>query len=302
MAFVFFGPVAVAATYFLHSGTWTIEAIVAGAGPGLLAAAILTVNNLRDMDTDRAAGKQTLAVRFGAGFARAEYLGCVIGAAVVPTALAIATGRWAGALPLMTLIAAMPWVLVVLRPGSRPPRSQPRPGGHRPHHAHPRPAVLHRMVDRLKLRAARPDRAAPLPRRVDRAGRRRTPSRRGAELPPAGRGGRRLGGALPVLRTDPRLTAYRAGGEQRRAGRVPVRRVVRGPAAADPEPAAAGCSACASWARSSAAARRSPPPTWTCRAAAARTRSTPHAPATALLTSGSTGNPRAVVHTLANHL
>jgi len=121
MAFAFFGPVAVAATYFLHAGAWTIEAIFAGAGPGLLAAAILTVNNLRDMDTDRAAGKQTLAVRFGAGFARAEYVGCIVGAAVVPTVLAIATGRWAGALPLMTLIAAMPWVLVVLRPDSRPP-------------------------------------------------------------------------------------------------------------------------------------------------------------------------------------
>ena len=121
MAFVFFGPVAVAATYFLHAGTWTIETIVAGAGPGLLAAAILTVNNLRDTETDRSAGKQTLAVRLGAGFARAEYLGCVIGAAVVPTVLAIATGRWAGALPLMTLIAATPWVLIVLRPGSRPP-------------------------------------------------------------------------------------------------------------------------------------------------------------------------------------
>ena len=122
MAFVFFGPVAVAATYFLHAGTHgRSRRSLAGAGPGLLAAAILTVNNLRDMETDRAAGKQTLAVRFGAGFARAEYLGCVVGAAVVPTVLAIATGRWAGALPLMTLIAAMPWVLVVMRPGSRPP-------------------------------------------------------------------------------------------------------------------------------------------------------------------------------------
>ncbi len=120
MAFVFFGPVAVATTYYLHAGQWPIEAIVAGAGPGLMAAAILTVNNLRDLDTDRAAGKRTLAVRFGAGFARAEYLGCIVGAALVPTVLAIATGRWAGALPLMTLIAAMPWVLIVLRP-ARPP-------------------------------------------------------------------------------------------------------------------------------------------------------------------------------------
>lgn len=121
MAFLFFGPVAVAATYFLHAGAWSVDAIVAGAGPGLLAAAILTVNNLRDMDTDRTAGKRTLAVRFGAGFARAEYLGCIVGAAVAPTVLATATGRWAGALPLTTVIAATPWILIVLRPGSRPP-------------------------------------------------------------------------------------------------------------------------------------------------------------------------------------
>ena len=116
MAFVFFGPVATAATFYLHTLSVSVEAIVAGAGPGLMAAAILTVNNLRDIDTDRDAGKRTLAVRWGAGFARAEYVGCIVAAAVVPAALGVATGRWAAALPLMTIVAAAPWVLTVLRP------------------------------------------------------------------------------------------------------------------------------------------------------------------------------------------
>ncbi len=49
-----------------------------------------------------------------------------------------------------------------------------------------------------------------------------------------------MGGAVPRLRTDPRLAAHGAGGEQHGACRVPVRRVVRAPAAADPEPATAG--------------------------------------------------------------
>ncbi len=50
--------------------------------------AILTVNNLRDIDTDRAAGKKTLAVRFGRKFARIEYVVCLLGAcAVVPVLL-----------------------------------------------------------------------------------------------------------------------------------------------------------------------------------------------------------------------
>lgn len=117
MVFVFFGPVATAATYYLHTGSASIEAMVAGVGPGMMATAILTVNNLRDIETDSAAGKCTLAVRWGAGFARTEYVGCIVAAAVVPAALGVATGRWAVALTLMTIIAAAPWAITVLRPG-----------------------------------------------------------------------------------------------------------------------------------------------------------------------------------------
>ena len=51
---------------------------------GLLITAILVVNNLRDMDSDRAVGKITLAVRIGAKGTRYEYLTCLIGAYIVP--------------------------------------------------------------------------------------------------------------------------------------------------------------------------------------------------------------------------
>ena len=72
--FLFFGLAAVCGTYFVQAGTVTPFVWLAAIPIGLLAVAILVVNNLRDIDTDRAAGKKTLAVRFGAQGAKAEYL------------------------------------------------------------------------------------------------------------------------------------------------------------------------------------------------------------------------------------
>ncbi len=72
--FVFFGPVAVAGTYFVQAGTITPGTLLAGAGIGALVTAILVVNNLRDIPTDRAAGKRTLAVRIGVRATRLEYV------------------------------------------------------------------------------------------------------------------------------------------------------------------------------------------------------------------------------------
>ena len=51
---------------------------------GLLATAVLVVNNLRDLDTDRAAGKRTLAVRLGPGMTRAQYGICLFAALMMP--------------------------------------------------------------------------------------------------------------------------------------------------------------------------------------------------------------------------
>jgi len=72
--FIFFGPVAVCGTYYVQAGEFNAEVIGASLPIGLLATAILVVNNLRDIDTDRKAGKRTLAVRFGEPGAQLEYI------------------------------------------------------------------------------------------------------------------------------------------------------------------------------------------------------------------------------------
>jgi len=81
---VFFGPVAVAGTYYVQTLQVSLVPIIAGFGPGLLAVAILTVNNIRDIKTDAKAGKKTLAVRFGKAFAIREYRMCLAAATTIP--------------------------------------------------------------------------------------------------------------------------------------------------------------------------------------------------------------------------
>ena len=83
-AFLFFGPVAVVGTTYVMTGTVTPLAIAASIPIGSLIAAILVVNNLRDIATDRAAGKRTLAVRVGLEATRREYEALVLIAYVVP--------------------------------------------------------------------------------------------------------------------------------------------------------------------------------------------------------------------------
>jgi 1,4-dihydroxy-2-naphthoate octaprenyltransferase len=110
----FFGPVAVGGTYYVQALTIDGWVLLAGLGPGLLSVAVLTVNNLRDIDTDARAGKRTLAVRFGPVFARWEYLLALALAALLPLLFALA-GRAGGAIALtaLTLIAAIPAVRTV---------------------------------------------------------------------------------------------------------------------------------------------------------------------------------------------
>ena len=77
VVFVFFGPVAVAGTHFVQSGIWSLDAAVIGVAPGLLAVAILVMNNLRDMRNDASVGKRTLAVRYGVRFSQIQYALCL---------------------------------------------------------------------------------------------------------------------------------------------------------------------------------------------------------------------------------
>lgn len=75
--FLFFGIVAVAGSYFVQVKHLEWEAFALAVPVGLLAAAILVVNNFRDTDTDRRAGKRTLAVRLGRERTRVLYAGMV---------------------------------------------------------------------------------------------------------------------------------------------------------------------------------------------------------------------------------
>lgn len=93
LALIFFGPVALAGTYFVQSFEWNPAIITAGFGPGLFSCAIMAINNLRDIDTDARAGKRTLAVRFGRKFARTEYLFCVFAAAFIPALVYVITNN-----------------------------------------------------------------------------------------------------------------------------------------------------------------------------------------------------------------
>lgn len=85
--FIFFGLVAVMGTYYLHADIVTLNAFLASVPVGLLATALLVVNNLRDIDTDRVAGKRTLAVRMGEQATRIQYLMCIGIPFLVPVVL-----------------------------------------------------------------------------------------------------------------------------------------------------------------------------------------------------------------------
>jgi 1,4-dihydroxy-2-naphthoate octaprenyltransferase len=86
LVLVYFGPVAVLGTYFVQRQTVDITVLALSLCPGLLSAAILTANNLRDEETDRSAKKNTLVVRWGQTFGRFEYTAFVLLAAVLPMA------------------------------------------------------------------------------------------------------------------------------------------------------------------------------------------------------------------------
>ena len=99
--FVFFGPVATATTYYVQAHVWSPGAVLAGAGLGAFSMAMLVVNNLRDRETDGAAGKRTLAVRCGDRFTVAQYFASLAAAGAVPVAG-------------VALMAWSPWTLLSL--------------------------------------------------------------------------------------------------------------------------------------------------------------------------------------------
>jgi 1,4-dihydroxy-2-naphthoate octaprenyltransferase len=111
---VFFGPVAAAGTHYVQALTFSPLAALAGLGPGLLAVAILVVNNLRDIESDAIAGKRTLAVRFGARAARIEYTACILGAAALPFLLVHLDGPHRGNALVASMVAFAAWPVLRL--------------------------------------------------------------------------------------------------------------------------------------------------------------------------------------------
>jgi len=101
---VFFGFVAVCGTAYVQMHAVPLLAVVAAIPVGALATAMLVVNNLRDVETDRLAGKRTLVVRFGRSQALVQYPLMLVLAYGSALALALLPGGGPGALlPLLTL-------------------------------------------------------------------------------------------------------------------------------------------------------------------------------------------------------
>ncbi len=119
--FIFFGLVAVCGTYYVQALNLTPLVVMMGVIVGFLITAILVVNNLRDIQTDRKTGKRTLAVMIGVKGTRAEYTILLAGAFVIP--LFIWLGGFASAwvlLPLASLPLAFLQIRLIRQPSDGP--------------------------------------------------------------------------------------------------------------------------------------------------------------------------------------
>ena len=114
--FTFFGIVAVCGTYFVQALQFSWVVLLYSVPVGLLITAILVINNLRDMDTDRKAGKNTLAVILGGRGAKIEYACLILIAYLFPLVFWVSgmIGLW-GLLPLVSLPQFLRLILFVNR-------------------------------------------------------------------------------------------------------------------------------------------------------------------------------------------
>jgi 1,4-dihydroxy-2-naphthoate octaprenyltransferase len=110
--FIFFGPVAVLGTAYTQSDGVTALAVATSAGVGMLSAAVLVANNLRDIDSDGPAGKRTLAVKLGDTATRRLYASLV----ALPLLISVGAGvfHWPMLLGLLAAAPAISPVRAVL--------------------------------------------------------------------------------------------------------------------------------------------------------------------------------------------
>ncbi|HIF39134.1 MAG TPA: 1,4-dihydroxy-2-naphthoate polyprenyltransferase [Gemmatimonadetes bacterium] len=121
--FVFFGPVAVGGTYWVQSGMLAGDVVLAGVGIGALTTLILITNNMRDIETDKVAGKNTLAVRMGLKASRVEYVVLLIIALITPVIGATSfdwPGYWSVLVALLTFMFAISPLRLIM--GSNDPK------------------------------------------------------------------------------------------------------------------------------------------------------------------------------------
>ena len=104
--FIFFGLAAVCGTYYVQALSMTPGVVLVAVPVGALTTAILVVNNLRDIDSDRHTGKRTLAVMIGPQATRIEYLALLVVAFAVPLLL------WAAGLASTWVL--IPWLTIPL--------------------------------------------------------------------------------------------------------------------------------------------------------------------------------------------
>ena len=121
VVFIFMGPVIVLGSYYVQTQGWAWEAFVASVPIGLLVAAILHANNVRDIENDRRNHKWTLAALAGRPMADYEYMALVLGGYVIVVLMTIAgTAPWPVLITLFTLPLALR--LVRLEARQRSPR------------------------------------------------------------------------------------------------------------------------------------------------------------------------------------
>jgi 1,4-dihydroxy-2-naphthoate octaprenyltransferase len=104
LVLVFFGLIPVSITYYIQLHTVTIEVLVASLACGLVIDGLLLVNNFRDRDTDKTAGKNTLVVRIGEKAAIWLYLIVGIVACLAGLVFGLNGNWWAFALPFIYLV------------------------------------------------------------------------------------------------------------------------------------------------------------------------------------------------------
>lgn len=107
--FIFFGLTGVFGTYFLHSLDWDISVVWIGIALGLFSTTVLNINNIRDIESDKTAGKKSIPVRIGKNLAVKYNWALILGGNLCLLIFVFATKEYYSLLALL----ALPFMLKV---------------------------------------------------------------------------------------------------------------------------------------------------------------------------------------------